>query len=143
MNGRLRQIEGRKAIILFTDGVDTTSRKTVGLGNLRDAMELDALIYPIRYDTYADVQRMRRARLVQTIPNSNPVHGEDHGTISLPDPVSDSEDQGTTAEDYETARRYLEQLAIRTGGRTTWPIVWKTCPTDLPGSPGSFVSFTV
>lgn len=119
MNGRLRQIEGRKAIILFTDGVDTTSRKTVGLGNLNDAMELDALIYPIRYDTYADVQRMRKGSARPTYPPiSNPVPGE--GDITFPPrlPVNESDNQGTTAEDYETARRYLEQLAIRTGGRT-------------------------
>ncbi len=60
MNSRMRSIKGRRAIVLFTDGVDTTSRKSHDLDNLRDAMELDALIYPIRYDTYADVQAMKR-----------------------------------------------------------------------------------
>jgi Ca-activated chloride channel homolog len=59
MNSRMRSIQGRKAIVLFTDGVDTTSRRSHDLENLRDAMELDALIYPIRYDTYADVQAMK------------------------------------------------------------------------------------
>src|SRR6185295_1363973 len=47
MNHRLRSIEGRKAIILFTDGVDTTSRRANDFGNIDDARELDALIYPI------------------------------------------------------------------------------------------------
>lgn len=60
MNSRLRSIQGRKAIVLFTDGVDTTSRKSNDLENLHDASELDALIYPIRYDTFADVQAMKR-----------------------------------------------------------------------------------
>ncbi len=59
INRKLRSIEGRKAIVLFTDGVDTTSRRVFDRDNLDDAMELDALIYPIRYDTYADVQRMK------------------------------------------------------------------------------------
>ncbi|MCC6327179.1 MAG: VWA domain-containing protein [Acidobacteria bacterium] len=59
MNSRMRSIQGRKAIVLFTDGVDTTSRRTDDRQNLHDAMELDALIYPIRYDTYADVQAMK------------------------------------------------------------------------------------
>jgi Ca-activated chloride channel family protein len=54
MNERLREIDGRKAIILFTDGVDTTSRRSNDWRNLSDAMELDALIYPVRYDTFAD-----------------------------------------------------------------------------------------
>ena len=59
MNARMRSIKGRRAIVLFTDGVDTTSRASNDIDNLRDAMELDALIYPIRYDTYADVQAMK------------------------------------------------------------------------------------
>ena len=120
MNGRLRQIEGRKAIILFTDGVDTTSRKAVAMSNLNDAMELDALIYPIRYDTYADVQRMRNGSARHTYPPaSNPIPGQSGRTFPSPIPtIGESENLGTTAEDYETARRYLEQLAIRTGGRT-------------------------
>ena len=44
-------------MVLFTDGVDTTSRKSNDIDNLSDAMEIDTIIYPIRYDTYADVQQ--------------------------------------------------------------------------------------
>lgn len=68
MNSRMRSIKGRKAIVLFTDGVDTTSRATNDADNLRDAMELDALIYPVRYDTYADVQAMKRNPTVNVPP---------------------------------------------------------------------------
>src|SRR5205085_2358177 len=71
MNARLRSIKGRKAIVLFTDGVDTTSRRSNDLENLRDAMELDALIYPIRYDTYADVQAMKNKSTV-IVPGRKP-----------------------------------------------------------------------
>lgn len=72
MNLRMRPIQGRKAIVLFTDGVDTTSRRANDLDNLRDALELDALIYPIRYDTYADVQAMKRNPPV-TLPPGIPI----------------------------------------------------------------------
>ena len=51
INDRLRKIEGRKAMVLFTDGVDTTSRRKHDRDNLDDAMEIDTIIYPIRYDT--------------------------------------------------------------------------------------------
>ncbi|HEX8071514.1 MAG TPA: VWA domain-containing protein [Pyrinomonadaceae bacterium] len=51
---RLNRIEGRKAIVLFTDGVDTSSRRASYESNVRDAEELDALVYPIEYDTYVD-----------------------------------------------------------------------------------------
>ena len=49
---RFNRIDGRKAIVLFTDGVDTSSRLASYESNVRDAEELDALIYPIEYDTY-------------------------------------------------------------------------------------------
>jgi len=44
----LRRVRGRKAIILFTDGEDTWSKASVK-STLRDATELDALVYTIRY----------------------------------------------------------------------------------------------
>ncbi len=54
INQRLNRESGRKAIVLFTDGVDTTSRHSSYASNVRDAEELDALIYPVQYDTYQD-----------------------------------------------------------------------------------------
>jgi len=119
MNDRLRKIEGRKAIILFTDGVDTTSRRANDLGNLHDAMELDSLIYTIRYDTFADVQNMKNTPVIQppkiSIPTppqpGNPFPPGIIPTIATPS------SQGTTVEEYEKAAEYLEQLAMRTGGR--------------------------
>jgi len=55
MNQRLSSVSGRKAIVLFTDGVDTTSRHASYDSNIRDAEELDALIYPVQYNTYTDM----------------------------------------------------------------------------------------
>ncbi len=118
MNERLRKIEGRKAIILFTDGVDTTSRRVFSGTNISDAMELDALIYPIRYDTFADVQNMKNGTVVPKPPTQSPVPQQ----VGLPFPlptlpsIGNPDSRGTTAEDYEAARTYLDQLAIRTGG---------------------------
>lgn len=55
INEYFNRIEGRKAIVLFTDGVDTTSKRASYETTLRDAEELDALIYPVKYDTYAEM----------------------------------------------------------------------------------------
>ena len=55
INQYFNRIEGRKAIVLFTDGVDTTSKHAKYEDNVRDAEELDALIYPVEYDTYSDM----------------------------------------------------------------------------------------
>src|SRR5436305_5858553 len=55
INQKLSKIEGRKAVVLFTDGVDTASHHATYQDNIRDAEELDALIYPVQYNTYTDV----------------------------------------------------------------------------------------
>jgi len=55
INQQFNRIEGRKAIVLFTDGVDTTSKHASYESTVRDAEELDALIYPVEYDTYSDM----------------------------------------------------------------------------------------
>src|SRR5260370_16301772 len=47
---RLEQIPGRKAIILFTDGVDQNSRATLR-ENMKDAEEQDVMVYTVRYNT--------------------------------------------------------------------------------------------
>src|SRR5262249_61590710 len=48
---RLETIEGRKAIVLFTDGVDTSSRRANFLNTIVKVEESGALVYPIKYDT--------------------------------------------------------------------------------------------
>ena len=49
---QLSHIQGRKAVVLFTDGVDSSSRQASFESTLEEAVELDAMIYPIQYDTY-------------------------------------------------------------------------------------------
>lgn len=114
INNRLASIEGRKAVILFSDGVDTTSRRANDMNNLHDAMEQEAIIYTIRYDTFNDVQSMSNVPIVQkpkiSIPTKeDPIPGL-IPTIAMPGT------QGTTQAEYEKAAEYLDQLAFRTGG---------------------------
>jgi len=136
INDRLKKIEGRKAMVLFTDGVDTTSRRSNDFENLRDAMETDSIIYPIRYDTYSDVQRIKNNPTAQTIPIGGtglPTGGPPTGstppmipgsqkTLGLPFPIpavgtGTPSDKGTTREEYAKGEEYLNELAIRSGGR--------------------------
>lgn len=123
MNDRLRTIKGRKAIVLFTDGVDTTSRRSNDLRNLHDASELDALIYPIRYDTFADVQSMKNKPAVIVPgqkPGGTPPIGGSSGRLPFPMPgptIATPGEKGTTPKEYAEAEEYLNQLALRTGGR--------------------------
>jgi VWFA-related protein len=118
INQKLRKIDGRKAVVLFTDGVDTTSRRAHDLNNLNDALELDALIYPIQYDTFADVQAMKNKPIIQspTIPSPIPSKNKSPFPFPLPTGVGTPSAQGTTPEDYQKAGEYLSEMAVRTGG---------------------------
>jgi VWFA-related protein len=119
MNERFKRIKGRKAIILFTDGVDTTSTRSNDLENLDDARELDALIYPVRYDTYQDVQQMKDKPTIINNPtvNTGPFPGRSSIPIPTVPTVVRGSDAGTSVEDYRRAEEYLNQLALRTGGQ--------------------------
>ncbi len=124
INERFNRIEGRKAIVLFTDGVDTTSRRASYDRNVRDAEELDALIYPVQYDTYDDVggggsspwpSRRSPSIIIGRWPFPFP--------IPLPVPGGGGRGgrggggSGSSRGDYARADAYLNGMASRTGGR--------------------------
>ena len=120
INTKFRKINGRKAIVLFTDGVDTTSRKAHDLNNLSDALELDALVYPIQYDTFSDVQAIKNRPVIIPPTQPNPIPSQNKNPFPFPIPtggVGTPSSQGTSAEDYRRADEYLNQMADRTGGR--------------------------
>ncbi|HEX7314974.1 MAG TPA: VWA domain-containing protein [Pyrinomonadaceae bacterium] len=54
INEQLSRVQGRKAMVLFTDGVDGHSQRASFESTLEEAVELDAMIYPIQYDTFVD-----------------------------------------------------------------------------------------
>ena len=56
----LQGIEGRKAIVIFTDGVDWYSDHSSIDKNRRALEEAGIIVYPIRYDTRADTERIAR-----------------------------------------------------------------------------------
>ncbi len=120
INDKFRKINGRKAVVLFTDGVDTTSRKAHDLNNLSDALELDALIYPIQYDTFNDVQAIKNRPVIVPPTQPVPVPTQNKSPFPFPIPtggVGTPSSQGTSVEDYRKADEYLNQMADRTGGR--------------------------
>jgi VWFA-related protein len=115
---RLDRIRGRKAIVLFTDGVDTTSFLASHRSTLREVEELDALIYPIQYDTQADVSSMTGGNIT-IVTNSSiwPFPRKSSSRVIYGSPSLRSLISRSTAADYELADRYLHALADRTGGR--------------------------
>lgn len=120
INERLNKIQGRKAIVLFTDGVDTSSYLATYQSTLREAEELDALIYPIQYDTTDYMRAMQGGGgsvTVTTTTSNWPFPGSSSSRTVYGAPNNGQPLPGTTKEDYERANQYLHAMAERTGGR--------------------------
>lgn len=108
----LATIQGRKAVVLFTDGVDTTSRRGTYEGTIRLAEESDAPIYTVDYDTSGTGSIYggggipspggRRGGIIFGTPFPMPGGG------GIP---------GSSPGDYRRAVAYLHELSEATGGR--------------------------
>jgi Ca-activated chloride channel homolog len=116
---RLNKIQGRKAIVLFTDGVDTSSYMATYESTLREAEELDALIYPIQYDTSDYSRAMRGSGSITVVTSSSnwPFPGNSSSRVIYGVPSQGIPPPGTTKAEYERADHYLHQLADKTGAR--------------------------
>jgi VWFA-related protein len=113
INQRLNQINGRKAIVLFTDGVDTASYGATYQSTLRQAEELDALIYPIQYDTTDFMNASQGNVTIISRSGTWPFPGRSQSRVyNLP-----NQQRGSTEADYKLADKYLHQLADKTGAR--------------------------
>lgn len=125
---QLRHIQGRKAVVLFTDGVDTTSRKANFESTIRQTEEVDSLFYTIRYDTSTDMYGGNPNR-----PGSRGGTGVG-GRVTMGDilgailsgrnaPMGNPGGRGgrgrggINSPEYEKGREYLQQIATNSGGR--------------------------
>ena len=124
---RLKQIEGRKAIVLFTDGVDTTSKHVRARDTIDAVEESDVVVFPIQYNTEGQTQGGWSG---QRNPNGLPP------IINIPQPRrrwpfdqwisyqfprggggGQWPQRGGRSGEYVTATEYLRQLADGSGGR--------------------------
>lgn len=103
VNRPLSRVAGRKAIVLLTDGVDTTSKQASFESSIRTAETSDVAIFPVQYHTYTDF-------------SDNPSR-EAYGVGSF-GTVSHVTKKGELAsEAYRRATQYLRLLADKTAGR--------------------------
>lgn len=58
----LRRLKGRKAVIMLTDGVDSYSERRTYDDNRRAVEESDVIVYPVRFDTREETERLLRAQ---------------------------------------------------------------------------------
>jgi Ca-activated chloride channel family protein len=92
---RLSRVPGRKAVVILTDGIDTTSRATQSAAE-RAADESNALVYAVQYDTVGAATPSQGGQPVSQV------------IASTGEPVSAA---------YKRATLFLRMLADRTGGR--------------------------
>jgi Ca-activated chloride channel homolog len=107
----LKPVKERKALILFTDGVDTCSRKASESETLELAREAGAPIYGIYYNTeggqYARSSRPTMGGIL--FPGTNPT------IFGSPYPGGVG---GSSSEEYMRGRSYLTKLSDYSGGIT-------------------------
>lgn len=117
IKARLNKIDGRKAIVLFTDGVDTGSYQATYKSTLRKVDELDVLIYPVQYDTtdFVDAQTRTNTTIVTTTISGRHIPTQTSSQVTYGTPKASG--PGTSIGDYKLADQYLHQLAAKTGGR--------------------------
>jgi len=107
---QLQTIPGRKAVVLFTDGVDTTSHRASYDSTIRLAEESDAPIYSVDYDTSGMGGGGGMGR-------GTGGRGTIFG-IPFPTPgIPGSTIPGSNPGDYRRAVAYLHALSNQTGGR--------------------------
>jgi VWFA-related protein len=117
IKARLNKIEGRKAIVLFTDGVDTASYQATFQSTLRKVDELDVLIYPVQYDTtdFVAAQTRTNTTIVTTTITGRNIPTRSSSQVLYGTPKASG--PGTSIFDYKLADQFLHQLATKTGGR--------------------------
>jgi Ca-activated chloride channel family protein len=105
---RLHDLAGRKAVIVFTDGIDTASSEISQEDTLDAVIESeDIIVYPIRYATREDVERKMDARIRASL-NPRGTHGA--ATANL------EQSRRELDRAYRGADEYLQMLADMSGG---------------------------
>ena len=98
---RLNRTGGRKAIVLLTDGVDTSSKGATSESTIRAAEQSYAAIYPVQYNTYGDFA-------------DNPSR-ETYGAGEFGQTAHMTKNGELASEAYKRATLYLRLLADKTG----------------------------
>ena len=113
---KLKKKRERKAMVLFTDGVDTSSPTASAKETIETAKEMDALIFPIFFDTSRDMRRLSRGG---PFPSGGgnprfPVPGR--VPVDPRNPRQRDDDERRMEMEIQRGRGYLHDLAEATGG---------------------------
>lgn len=108
---------GRKAVVIFTDGVDTTSRRASYESTIAAVQEVDALVYPIRYNTQTQTGVVSASTGAPVaLPADIAAELAARG-ITIAPGIFAGTGRGQSPAEYARGRTYLDALAQNTGGR--------------------------
>ena len=103
---KFADVEGRKAVILFSDGIDTASSEIAEEDTLDAVIESeDVIVYPVRYNTRPDVERKMHKRFA-----AQPVLNSQKSRVSYEEAVRELDRK------YLHADEYFFELARLSGG---------------------------
>jgi hypothetical protein len=100
----IRRIQGRRAIVLFSDGVDWHSDQASYDGTLKWLDEEGVIVYPIRYETRAETERIAReqsADMTPQLPTIGVIRAPSPGTTA---PTFPSDEPGSVPTSGQRAR---------------------------------------
>ena len=101
----IRKIQGRKAIVIFTDGVDWHSDQATFDGTVRGLDEEGVIVYPIRYDTRAETERIAREQSEESspqLPTIGVIRRPPNGTTAPTFPSDDPDSVPTSGSQRRT-----------------------------------------
>jgi VWFA-related protein len=95
---KLKSITGRKAVVLFTDGVDTTSGGATYESTIKEVQESDAAVYCVAYDTSGGLTGPGGMRMPSSV-------------------IFGRGGPGSSPADYKRAGEYLHEITFESGGQ--------------------------
>ncbi len=103
---KFENVEGRKAVIIFSDGIDNASSEITREDTLDAIVESeDVIVYPIRYSTRADVERKIERRFATKQVNDTNKPGASYEEVMR-----------ELDRTYRKADEYLQEMAQLSGG---------------------------
>jgi hypothetical protein len=125
----LRPIQQRKAIVIFTDGVDWHSEQSSFESSMRNLDESGVIVYPIRFDTRVETERLARQQDAATNGVGLPTRSVIPGRTSGGTPSTFPGGEGSPAPPIPRSNYPVDPIGIIFGRRTPAP------PTSSPTDP--------
>lgn len=110
---RVNTIKGQTIVLLLTDGVDTTSRKTTYANSLLAVEKTNASVFPIYFDTYSYMNSTAKGIALPL----GILLGYPSGAVTSGKPISTAKGFGSTDAEYEIGKMYLDDISLLSGGR--------------------------